>query len=80
VKIGIPIMIVLLMLVVVGTGVLLARERDTSALTLPTALYAGYSTGTLVGCSGYCSAAGAAYGPGGWYSGNSGNYPPCHGY
>jgi hypothetical protein len=76
VKIGIPIMIVLLMLVVVGTGLLLARGSNTSALTRPTASYAGYTTGTWAGCGGYCTGAGAAYGPGG----NSGNYPSCHGY
>jgi hypothetical protein len=75
-KIGIPIMIVLLMLVVVGTGLLLARGSNTSALTRPTASYAGYTTGTWVGCGGYCTGAGAGYGPGG----NSGNYPSCHGY
>jgi len=80
VKIGIPIIIVLLMLVVVGTGLLLARDRDTLALTRPTASYAGYSTGTWVGCGGYCTGAGAGCGPGGLYSGNYGNYPPCHGY
>jgi hypothetical protein len=74
-KIGIPIMIVLLMLVVVGTGLLLARQ-NTSALARPTASYAGYTTGTWVGCGGYCTGAGAGYGPGG----NSGNYPSCHGY
>jgi hypothetical protein len=79
-KIGIPIMIVLLMLIVVGTGLLLARERNTSTLTRPTASYAGYSNGTLVSCGGYCSGQGAAYGPGGLYGGNSGNYPPCHSY
>jgi hypothetical protein len=75
-KIGIPIMIVLLMLIVVGTGLLLARGSNTSALTRPTASYAGYTTGTWVGCGGYCTGAGAGYGPGG----NSGNYPSCHGY
>jgi hypothetical protein len=75
-KIGIPIMIILLMLVVVGTGLLLARGSNTSALTRPTASYAGYTTGTWVGCGGYCTGAGAGYGPGG----NSGNYPSCHGY
>jgi hypothetical protein len=79
-KIGIPIMIVLLMLVVVGTGLLLARERDTSALTRTTVSYAGYSNATWVGCGGYCTAVGAAYGPCGWYGGNSGNYPSCHAY
>jgi hypothetical protein len=75
-KIGIPIIIILLMLIVVGTGLLLARGSNTSALTRPTASYAGYTTGTWVGCGGYCTGAGAGYGPGG----NSGNYPSCHGY
>lgn len=79
-KIGIPIIIVLLMLVVVGTGVLLARGSNTSVLTRPTASYADYSPGTWAGCGGYCTGQGAGYGPGGWYGGNSSNYPPCHGY
>ena len=73
-KIGIPIVIVLLMLLVVGTGILLARGQDTTVSARPTASYAGYSNGNWVGCGGYCG------GSGGWYGGNSGNYPPCHSY
>ncbi|HEX7364593.1 MAG TPA: hypothetical protein VF366_05460 [Dehalococcoidia bacterium] len=79
-KIGIPIMIVLLMLLVVGTGLVLARGTGTSALTTPTASYAGYSSGTWVGCGGYCTGTGAGCGQGGLYGGNSGSYPPCHSY
>jgi hypothetical protein len=76
-KIGIPIMIILLMLIVVGTGLLLARGSNTSTLARPTASYAGYSTGTVPSC---------CLGQGGFYGGNSGNtgntgnpanLPPC---
>lgn len=88
-KIGIPIMIVLLMLIVVGTGIALAKGQDTAVLTRPAA-YDGYSGGTCPGgclnnggcwnSGGYCPGPGAGYGPGGCCSGNTGNYPPCHGY
>jgi len=84
-KIGIPILIVLLMLVIVGTGIVLAKEPDTSVLTGPAAAYDGYSNCRGAGCwnGGYCPGTGAGYGPGGCCggnSGNSGNYQPsCHG-
>ena len=85
-KIGIPILIVLLMLVIVGTGIVLAKERDTSVLTGPVAAYDGYSNCRGAGCwnggySGYCPGPEAGYGPGGCCGGNPGNYQPsCHGY
>lgn len=85
-KIGIPILIVLLMLVVVGTGIVLAKERDNSVLTGPAAAYDGYSNCRGAGSwnGGYCSGQGAGYGPGGCCGGNlgtyQGNYPSCHGY
>jgi hypothetical protein len=81
-KIGIPILIVLLMLVIVGTGIVLAKERDTSVLTGPAAAYDGYPNCRGAGCwnGGYCPGPGAGYGPGGCSGGNSGNYQPsCHG-
>jgi len=82
-KIGIPILIVLLMLVIVGTGIVLAKERDNSVLTGPTAAYDGYPNCRGAGSwnGGYCPGPGAGYGPGGAYGGTSGNYQPsCHGY
>jgi hypothetical protein len=82
-KIGIPIFIVLLMLVIVGTGIVLAKEPDTSVLTGPGAAYDGYPNCRGAGCwdGGYCPGPGAGYGPGGCCGGNPGNYQPsCHGY
>ena len=80
-KIGIPILIVLLMLVIVGTGIVLAKERDNSVLTGPGAAYDGYPNCRGAGCGGYCPGPGAGSGPGGCCGGNSGNYQPsCHGY
>jgi hypothetical protein len=78
-KIGIPIIIVLLMLVVVGTGLVLAKEQNTSTVATNAVNDAGYSNGTWVGCDGYYWGQGGGYGRG-EYEGNSGNYPPCHGY
>ena len=78
-KIGIPILIVLLMLVVVGTGIALAKGTDNAASAAAT-VNAGYSNGNWAGCwnnGGYCP---GPCGRGGWYGGNPGDYPPCHGY
>jgi hypothetical protein len=70
-KVGIPILIVLLMLLVVGTGIALAKGPDITVSTQPAVTDIGPNGGW-----GYCP------GPywGGWSGGNSGNYPPCHGY
>jgi hypothetical protein len=79
-KIGIPILIVLLMLVVVGTGIVLAKEQDGSVSTGPAAAYDGSSNGTWAGCwnsGGYCP---GPCGRGALNGDNAGNYPPCHGY
>jgi hypothetical protein len=84
-KIGVPILIVLSMLAVVGTGIALAKGPDT-AVSIQPAVYDGSSGGT---CPGGCNISGCWYGGGycpgpcgrGGESGtNSGNYPPCHGY
>jgi hypothetical protein len=78
-KIGIPILIVLLMLVVVGTGIVLAKEQDGSVSTRPAA-YDSSSNGTWAGCwnsGGYCP---GPCGRGASNGDNAGNYPPCHGY
>jgi hypothetical protein len=72
-KIGVPILIMLLMLVVVGTGVVFAKNQSTSVSTQTVAADAGYSNGGWGYCQGSC-------GWGGWNGGNSENYPPCHGY
>jgi len=79
-KIGIPILIVLLMLVVVGTGIALAKGQDTAVSTGPAAAYDGYPNGTWPGCwnsGGYCP---GPCGRGGENGDNAGGYPPCHGY
>jgi hypothetical protein len=80
-KIGIPVLIAVLMLVI-GTGLVLAKQNDTPVLTGPTASYDGYLGGTWEGCwnNGYCSGPGVGYGPGSWSRNNPANYPPCHGY
>jgi hypothetical protein len=78
-KIGFPILIVLLMLVVVGTGIVLAKGPDTSVSTRPAA-YDGYSGGTWAGCWNNGSYCPGPCGRGGWNGDNPGNYPPCHGY
>jgi hypothetical protein len=84
-KIGVPILIVLSMLVVVGTGIALAKGPDTAVSTQP-AVYDGSPGSTcpggcnISGCwngGGYCP---GPCGRGGEYGTNSGNYPPCHGY
>ena len=89
-KIGVPILIVLSMLAVVGTGIALAKGPDTAVSTQP-AVYDGSPGGTWGGCwngggcmnnggcrnnGGYCP---GPCGQGGEYGANSGN-PPCHGY
>jgi hypothetical protein len=83
-KIGVPILIVLSMLAVVGTGIVLAKGPDTAVSTQP-ALYDGSSGGT---CPGGCNIRGCWYGGGycpgpcgrgGEYGTNSGNFPSCHG-
>jgi hypothetical protein len=80
-KIGIPILVVVLMLVI-GTGIVLAKQADASVLGGPTVSYDGYRSGGWGGCwnSGYCLGPGAGYGLGGWSDNNPANYPPCHGY
>ena len=84
-KIGVPILIVLSMLAVVGTGIALAKGPDTAVSPQP-AVYDGSSAGTcpggcnISGCwngGGYCS---GPCGRGGWNEDNSGGFPPCHGY
>jgi hypothetical protein len=78
-KIGIPTIIVLLMLIVVGTGIVLAKGPDTAVSTRPAA-YDGSTSGTWAGCwnsGGYCP---GPCGRGGGYENNTGNYPSCHGY
>ena len=78
-KIGIPVFIVLLMLIVVGTGIALAKGTD-DAFSAATTTNAGYANGNWAGCwnnSGYCP---GPYGWGGGSGSNSGSYPPCHGY
>ncbi len=69
-KIGIPILIVLMMLLVAGTGIAFAKNQYTSVSTQTVASDAGYANGGW----GYC------HGPWGWNAGNTGNYPPCYGY
>lgn len=73
VKIGIPVIIILLMLIVVGTGIVLARERDVPVATGS----AAYDT-NVAGC---CSNGGYCPGPCGRGASNgdnpSGNYPSC---
>jgi hypothetical protein len=71
-KIWIPILIVLLMLLVVGTGIALAKGADTTVSTRPVTADAGNPYGGWGYCPGPCW--------GGWSGSNSGNYPPCHGY
>jgi len=90
-KMGIPILIVLSMLVVVGTGIALAKGPDT-AVSTQAAAYDGSSGGTWAGCwnGGGCGNSGGCWsnggycpgpcGRGGEYGANSGNNPPCHGY
>jgi hypothetical protein len=81
-KIGIPVIIVLLMLLVVGTGIVLAREGNTTISTRP-ATNAGYPNGTGAGCwynGSYCPgpcSVGGAYGSNPGSSTPSGNLPPC---
>ena len=81
-KIGIPVIIALLMLIVVGTGIVLAREGNTAVSTRPAA-YDSDPDGTWGGCwynGAYCP---GPCGRGGTYGGNqgssapSGNLPPC---
>ncbi len=79
-KIGIPTLIVLLMLIVVGTGIALAKGQDNPVSTGPAAAYDAYPNGNWAGCwnsGGYCP---GPCGRGGWNGDNSGGYPPCHGY
>ena len=73
VKIGIPVIIILLMLVIVGTGIVLAKERDVPVTTGSAAYDSSWA-----GCwnnGGYCP------GPCGRGSSNgynpSGNSPSC---
>jgi len=73
VKIGIPVIIVLLTLIVVGTGIVLAKDRD-----VPVATGSAAYNGTWTGCwsnGGYCP------GPCGRGASNgdnpSGNNPSC---
>jgi len=79
-KIGIPFLIVLLMLVVVGTGIALAQGPQPGAYTGTGAPCAGYCGGSPANCwsnAGYCP---GPCGSGGWNGGNNGNYPSCHGF
>jgi hypothetical protein len=69
-KIGIPILVVLMMLVVVGTGVAFARNQDICVSAQTLAADTGYANGTWGYFPGHC----------GWNAGNTGNYPPCYGY
>ncbi|MBC8274699.1 MAG: hypothetical protein H8E40_07010 [Chloroflexi bacterium] len=95
-KIGIPILVAVLVLVI-GAGLVLAKEKDTSVLNCPYASYdcsqcpgqqytncpfAG-NDGGWGGCGGggYCAGPGAVYGPGGLYDDNDASYQsPCHRY
>jgi hypothetical protein len=72
-KIGIPILVALMMLVVVGTGIVFARNQDNQVSTQTVAADTGYYNSNWDNCPGSC-------GWGGWNGGNSGNYPPCYGY
>jgi hypothetical protein len=49
IKIGIPVIIVLLMLLVIGTGVILARGPETTVTTAPV-ITAGNQAGNWAGC------------------------------
>ncbi len=73
-KIGMPILIVLLMLIVVGTGIALAQGPLTAPSTGPVTADAGYANGGYGYCPGPCG------GWGGWNGTSTGNYPPCHAY
>ncbi len=80
-KIGIPILVAVLVLVI-GTGIVLANGNDYSRcpqytgsqyLNCPCAGNGGYSN------NGYCPGPGACYGPGGSYGDKDASYqPPCH--
>ena len=78
VKIGIPVIIVLLMLIVVGTGIVLAKERDVP-VTTGSAAYDGVRAGCWNNggyCPGPCGR-GGAYGNNPDNSTPSSNLPPC---
>jgi hypothetical protein len=81
-KIGIPVIIVMLMLIVVGTGMVLARGGNTAVSTGPT-ISAGYPSSTWAGCwynGSYCPGPcgrGGAYGNNPDNSTPSSNLPPC---
>ena len=88
-KIGIPILVAVLVLII-GTGVVLANN-DAPVLTGSRASYDdGYSRFPMAGYGpGGCPMAGygpggcpmAGNGPGGWSGDNDANYqPPCHRY
>ena len=75
IKIGVPVIIVLLMLLVVGTGVILAKGTETTVTTAP-AITAGNQVGTWAGCwynGTYCP---GPCGQGLWNRDNSGTIPP----
>ena len=76
IRIGIPVIIVLLMLLVVGTGVILARGTE-NAVTASPAIAAGNQVGSWAGCwynGTYCP---GPCGRGLWNGDNSGNTPPA---
>ena len=88
-KIGIPILVAILVLVI-GAGLVLAKETDTSILNCP---YASYDCSQCTGqqytaCpfadnggGGYCTGPAACYGQGGLSGDNDTSYqPPCHRY
>ena len=94
-KIGIPILVAVLVLII-GAGLVLAKN-DAPVLTGTSVSYdGGYpgcpqsstcpclgNGGEWEGCGGggYCKGPGAGYGPGGWAGDNDANYqPPCHRY
>jgi hypothetical protein len=69
-RIGIPILILLLMLVVVSAGVAFAKNQDTPISMRTVAADTSYTNSGWGYCTGNC----------GWNGDSTGNYPPCHGY